>query len=98
MVNAGKYFSDLCVPFAGLWYVKYDHNLAFWIYVTIHFIASFYSYCWDIYMDWGLLRSKDPKTYALREKMNYPLWFYYYAMVSDFVLRFFWVITIFRLG
>jgi hypothetical protein len=57
-------------------------------------IASSYSYAWDIYMDWGLLRSKNPKTYGLREKLNYPVWFYYYAIVSDFLLRFFWIVTL----
>lgn len=96
MVNAGKYFSDLCIPFAQLdwWYTKNDYNTAFWIWFGIHFFASTYSYAWDIYMDWGLLRSKAPSTYALREKLNYPAWFYYYAMVSDLFLRFFWVVTI----
>jgi len=61
-------------------------------------IASSYSYAWDIYMDWGLLRSKDPKTYGLREKLNYPVWFYYYAIVSDFLLRFFWIVTLWQYG
>jgi len=81
-----------------LWYVKYDFNEAFWIWFAIHFWASGYSYCWDIYMDWGLLRSKAKGHYALRDKINYPAWFYYYAIVSDLILRYFWVITIFRLG
>jgi hypothetical protein len=49
-------------------------------------------------MDWGLLRSKDPKTYGLREKLNYPVWFYYYAIVSDFLLRFFWIVTLWQYG
>jgi len=101
LINAGKYFSDLMVPLAQLHqlgYHSYDYNRAFWIWFTIHFIASFYSYCWDIYMDWGLLRSKKPEKYALRESINYSPWFYYYAMVSDFILRYTWCITIVQLG
>ena len=76
------------------WYTAYDYNTAFWVFFAVHMIASSYSYAWDIYMDWGLLRSKDPKTYGLREKLNYPVWFYYYAIVSDFLLRFFWIVTL----
>lgn len=68
------------------------------MFFATHFIASSYSYAWDIYMDWGLLRSKEPGSYALRAKMNYPAWFYYYAMVSDLILRFFWIVPLFRLG
>lgn len=49
-------------------------------------------------MDWGLLRSKEKGTYALRDKINYKPWFYYYAMVSDFILRFTWLITLVPLG
>jgi hypothetical protein len=88
----------MCVPFVQLWYVKYEFDTAFWIWFGVHFWASAYSYAWDIYMDWGLLRSDKPGTYALRDKICYPVWFYYYAMVSDLILRYFWVITIFRLG
>jgi hypothetical protein len=28
-------------------------------YVPIGVISTFYSYSWDLYMDWGLLRSKE---------------------------------------
>ena len=66
LINAGKYFSDLCVPFANIWYVHYDYNTAFWIWFSIHMVSSTYSYAWDIYMDWGLLRSKEKGTYGLR--------------------------------
>jgi len=70
----------------------------FWIWFAIHMWASSYSYAWDIYMDWGLLRSKEAGKYGLREKINYHPYFYYYAIVSDLILRFFWVVTIFPLG
>jgi EXS family len=98
LINAGKYFSDLLVPLAALWYTHYVYNTAFWIWFSIHMVASSYSYAWDIIMDWGLLRSKEEGTYALRPKINYHPYFYYYAMVSDFILRFFWIVTIFPLG
>lgn len=45
-------------------------------------------------MDWGLLRSKEPGKKYLRSKMLYPVWFYYYAVVSNFIMRFFWIIAL----
>lgn len=52
-----------------------------------------YGYIWDIYMDWGLCRSKDKETYGLREKLHYNKWFYYQAFVTDLLLRCTWCIT-----
>jgi hypothetical protein len=49
-------------------------------------------------MDWGLLRSWQSPTYGLRAKITYSPIFYYYAIVSDFLMRFFWVVTLFRIG
>jgi len=50
---------------------------------------------WDYYIDWGFLRSRKSGTYGLRdkpEKHKYPIYFYYWAMVSNAGLRFFWLI------
>ena len=46
-------------------------------------------------MDWGLLRSTEKGKYALREKMKYGVKFYYFAMTTNAILRFFWVVGIF---
>jgi hypothetical protein len=100
LINAGKYFSDLLVPLVAVFpsYAKYDYNKTFYWYLGVHIFASTYSYAWDIYMDWGLLRSWVSPTYALRAKITYSPIFYYYAIVSDFLMRFFWVVTLFRIG
>jgi xenotropic and polytropic retrovirus receptor 1 len=98
LVNAGKYFFSLLVPLAGLWYSNKVHDDMFYVYIAIHFVSSTYSYCWDIYMDWGLLRYWGPDKYGLREKTNYPIWFYYFAIVTDLILRFAWVLTIWTFG
>lgn len=47
-------------------------------------------------MDWGLFRSKDKLKYGLREKILYPRMFYYWAVVSNFILRFFWIIWLWQ--
>ncbi len=98
LVNAGKYFSDLLIPLTALWYVKYDYNAKFWLWFSVHMWASLYSYAWDIYMDWGLLRSSEEGTYGLRSKLHFHRYFYYYAIVSDFIMRMFWIVPIFQLG
>ena len=43
-------------------------------------------------MDWGLCRSIEPGRYGLRSVINYDPSFYYYAIASDFVLRFTWIV------
>ncbi len=50
-----------------------------------------YSFIWDVYMDWGLVRCNQPGKYGLRAIINYSPVFYYYAIVSDFLLRFTWI-------
>jgi hypothetical protein len=50
-------------------------------------------------MDWGLIRSFDTnKNYLLRNKIMYPQWFYYFAIVTNFFLRFFFMISIIANG
>ena len=44
-------------------------------------------------MDWGLIRSKKKGKYGLRDVIQYPPAFYYFAMVINALLRFFWVIS-----
>jgi len=107
LINAGKYFSDLCVPFAALWLISPKEaegsllvdevNLAFWCYLTIKTISATYSYAWDIYMDWGLLRQNTPghPHRFLRDKINYHPYFYYWAIFSDGVLRYWWIVPLF---
>lgn len=86
LANAFKYFlSILTIFFAflvqGQQYLKYG----------IVVVATLYSYCWDIYMDWGLLRDRR----WLRPKILFPENWYYFSAFSNLVLRFLWVLTLF---
>lgn len=91
--NAGKYFSKLVPPLVVLALPKSksigDSN--FWLFIFVNVVATMYSFCWDIYMDWGLLRSKASGTYGLRPKIKYHQFFYYYAAFMNLTLRFWWV-------
>lgn len=99
LFNAGKYFSDLMIPLFTIWYVAQDYNRAFWYWFSARMVATIYSYIWDIYMDWGLFRhfENDGKRF-LRVKLTYHPYFYYYAIVSDLILRFAWVLSIWAYG
>ena len=51
-------------------------------------------------MDWGLFRQmdKDKPNRFLREKINYAPAFYYWAIFSDLVLRYIYLLFLFSIG
>ena len=51
-------------------------------------------------MDWGLFRQNEPgtKNRYLRPKLNFAPYFYYWAIFSDFVLRYVYILFLFKLG
>ena len=95
-MNAGKYFLSICCPLVGIWVVKYQYDTVFWLYFIVKIFATLYSYAWDLYMDWGIIRTKNPSKYGLREKITFSKYFYYWAAVSNLFLRFIWIIFIWR--
>lgn len=54
--------------------------------------SSLYSFCWDVYMDWGLGR----REYGfLGPRLMFPKKSQYYSVIAaDLVLRFMWVLTL----
>lgn len=93
LINAGKYFFNILVQAGNLLKTKDPGNGTLAVFIIINILSTFYSYSWDLYMDWGLLRSKDKGTKYLRKKILYPAWFYYYAIVSNFIMRNFWILS-----
>ena len=75
---------------------KHIGATGFYYYLVFNTIATVYCMVWDYYMDWGLFRSKKSGKYGLRKELKYPPRFYYFAMVTNCILRFFWVIQIFN--
>lgn len=62
-----------------------------WLLASV--ISSLYAYLWDIKMDWGLFDKNAGENRFLREEIVYSSpYFYYFAIVEDFVLRFAWAI------
>ena len=101
LINAGKYFTTfpVVVLFAvystnrnrsSLTEDLFDElkgNIFLIAWAMSSFVHAMYTFVWDIYMDWGLLRSRD----LLRPKLGYT-WksLYYLAIVEDLILRFAW--------
>lgn len=95
LVNAGKYLSKILPTIILLYQSELllkinDDN--FWVWFGLQIFATLYCLIWDYYIDWGLFRSENPKKYMLREKLKFHPKFYYFAIVENFLLRFFWLI------
>lgn len=71
-------------------------NTALFGYIVTCLLSTLYCLAWDYYMDWGLIRSNEKGKKYLRPKILYPVWFYYYAMISNMFMRFFWVLSVFN--
>jgi len=92
LLNAGKYFSSMMVQLTNIFRDRGDFEYYLWIAVCI--ISTTYSLVWDLYVDWGLFRTAYKGRLFLREKITYPVWFYYYAIVMNTILRFLWILSL----
>ncbi|GFN77603.1 xenotropic and polytropic retrovirus receptor 1 [Plakobranchus ocellatus] len=102
--NAGKYSTTFFVViFSTIYKIQVElygehyrqTHFCFYLWVASAVISSIYTYIWDIKMDWGLLDKNAGENKGLREEVVYPYKFYYYAaMVEDFILRFTWTLTV----
>ena len=86
----------ILIQFINIFRVKIGGNFTLMTFVFVSILSTVYSYTWDLYMDWGLFRSFEKDKKYLRPKFLYPAWFYYYAMVSNFFLRFMWILGLIK--
>ncbi|KAG0033282.1 hypothetical protein BGZ81_008867 [Podila clonocystis] len=98
LVNAGKYTSSLVTLFVYFAFRHYGGNALKAAFIFMAIVSSSYTFVWDVYMDWGLLRfgKYGGAAYGhpfLRPELVYSkVWVYYMAIVLDFVGRFAWVV------
>lgn len=102
LVNAGKYASTFFVVLFAILkslykddYEKSD-NPFFFLWILAQLVSSTYAYTWDIKMDWGLMDKNSGENKFLREEIVYSsTFFYYFAIIEDFVLRFIWTFSVY---
>ena len=86
-----NYTLSISVALLSFLWPQYPSLHIFWLIFT--FISSSGSFAWDIVIDFGFL--EKGKNYPLRDKLYYkPIIIYYLIALYDFVLRFFWLLTI----
>ncbi|KAK9687082.1 SPX domain [Popillia japonica] len=102
LVNAGKYSSTFFVVifatlknyYKGDYLEKPSENPFIYLWIGASIVSSCYAYTWDIKMDWGLFDKSAGENKFLREEIVYSsTFFYYFAIVIDFILRFAWALS-----
>ncbi|KAF8740038.1 hypothetical protein AX14_008953 [Amanita brunnescens Koide BX004] len=94
LINAGKYFSGIISNiFYYLWRSSGNGNLlAIWCMSNTAY--AIYASAWDTLVDWSLMQSQSTNRF-LRDELVYPYHtFYYFAIISNFALRFTWAMYI----
>uniref|UniRef100_A0A7S2TPH6 EXS domain-containing protein n=1 Tax=Lotharella oceanica TaxID=641309 RepID=A0A7S2TPH6_9EUKA len=80
-------------PFFSEYQAPWSPYRLFWLALIV--VTTLYTYVWDLVMDWGLLQFQDKAHPLLRQNRLFPTTtFYYWAMCSNLVLRFTWVVTL----
>ncbi|XP_072379362.1 solute carrier family 53 member 1-like [Diabrotica undecimpunctata] len=101
IANAVKYATSFFVVIFSTLNKIFDdkfesgENPFFYLWIGSSLISSCYAYTWDIKLDWGLFDAKAGDNKFLREEIVYSsTWFYYFAIIEDFILRFGWAFLI----
>ncbi|KAJ7740037.1 EXS family-domain-containing protein [Mycena maculata] len=97
LINAGKYgtgiVSYLCYFIWRHHGSHYDQPFALWCLVNA--VYTVYALTWDFLMDWSILRLHS-RHFLLRQELVYTnhIFFYYFAIVTNTLIRFLWVLYI----
>ncbi|XP_012222126.1 solute carrier family 53 member 1-like isoform X3 [Linepithema humile] len=102
LLNAVKYATSFFVViFSYLhlrnkkYYALSTENPYFYLWLTASVVSSCFTYTWDVKLDWGLFDNSAGENKFLREEIVYSSpYYYYFAMVEDFILRFGWAFSL----
>ncbi|KAF3426275.1 hypothetical protein E2986_07244 [Frieseomelitta varia] len=102
LVNAAKYATSFfVVVFSYLhltnakYYVMSTENPYFYLWIIASIMSSCFTYTWDVKLDWGLFDSNAGENKFLREEIVYSSpYYYYFAIIEDFILRFGWAFSL----
>lgn len=90
LTNATKYFLSCTVTTLSFFYKVFENQSLFVLWIIFSIFTSTLTFIWDVYMDWGLLDSKNA---FLRHELSFNPFFYYWAMFSNALLRAAWVLV-----
>ncbi|KAJ6487886.1 EXS-domain-containing protein [Mycena sanguinolenta] len=96
LINAGKYGSGIVSYLCYfIWRHKGGYGNSFVAWVIFQTIYSIYASSWDFLVDWSILRIDAPHP-LLRKDLVYSnhVYLYYFAIPSNILIRFIWVIYI----
>ncbi|KAI9589067.1 hypothetical protein GQX74_007236 [Glossina fuscipes] len=98
LTNAGKYATVFpTILFATLMnayrdeYETFFKNPFLWCFICFKMISTIYGLAWDILGDFGLFKVCKKDRIFLREDVIYSKNFYYFLIIENCVLRFFWI-------
>ncbi|KAL7750981.1 Xenotropic and polytropic retrovirus receptor 1 [Sorochytrium milnesiophthora] len=90
--NMVKYLLNCIVASSVVWRKTEEESPGvFYFWVVLSTVTILYSYWWDVYIDWGLCRSKS-KNRWLRDELFFRPAFLHFAIVSNFVMRTAWIL------
>lgn len=78
-------------PFADD-YANTFSNPYTWLFISSYIVSSVYCYLWDVIKDFGIFQIWRGEHLFLRDKLVYRPSFYYFVIVENLLLRFFWAV------
>jgi hypothetical protein len=94
IINALKYITYIGYMLTTYFY--WTKRASLYIYIMVTCYAMLFATGYDLVIDFNLLHWKS-KNFLLRDKIKYPKWFYYYAMITNVFIRFIWFLGILAL-
>ncbi|KAJ1925387.1 Signal transduction protein [Tieghemiomyces parasiticus] len=89
--NAFKYALSVLVHWLAANYRIYPSrtNKIIWLFFAV--ASTLVSYSWDILMDWSMFEMVNGRPVLRRERKYSWTWTYWFAIISNFVIRFGWM-------
>ncbi len=91
LANALKYSGGITNVTIGWLYAT--GKVDFWLMILVASVVTSYLLFWDFVMDWNLLQFGS-LNFLLRDKLVYPKYFYYCALILNIILRLTWLIAL----
>jgi hypothetical protein len=94
LINVLKYISAMALTaIATVYYYFQGQIVLLTFYICAGVIGGGFGFYWDVAHDWGL-GHRTSKNKFLRDNIRFSKWVYWVAIVSNFLLRMGWVLTI----